>query len=171
MAQAQGEFHKDIVAKSNKDALGVVVFSKSVIAREGSIAETSPLISTQFEAGDEFYGRAFISVHLDAIKYGYPSRIFVKFVQNGKQISLVSFANDSLPEADWSSWIYYMHEDFAQMLQDLPEGNNEVRLEVWTSSEVQVNTTLEDANGNKQVLSEMDSRGEYLAHGTFFYQK
>ncbi|MCK6543101.1 hypothetical protein L6Q79_10505 [bacterium] len=181
--QPQGEFHKHIIKKTDHErrktkgqewwGAGAVVFSKEEIPRLGKTAEVQPLLQTQFNHGDTFFGRVYSPVHMGGLPGGMPEVIEYRVIENGKRIYEIESRGDALPESDWSSWLMELPSDLQRCFDELPEGTHNLRIEVWSARTVEVLTEWKDRETDKTVgfTKENEGRIKFIAAGDIVYVK
>ena len=181
--QPQGEFHKYIVKKTDDErrkskgaewwGAGVIVFSKDDIPRMGTTQEVMPMLQSEFSEGDKFVGRIYCQKHLGGLANGMPESILYRLIENGKAIYEIESKGEYLPEAEWSSWLIDLPSDMEKGFDKLESGKHQLRIEVWSSREVEVVTEWKDSETNKTVgfTKENENRGKFLASGDLIYVK
>lgn len=181
-AQPQGEFHKSILKKTEEERKktkpqewwnkGVVVFSKQEIKRLGTIAETQKNITSTFNDGETFYGRAYIPKSISQLDRK-PSGIITRFYIDGKLSNYeILYSGENMLDDDWSSWSYIFPEDFSKMYDNLSTGEHIFKMEVWTDVPTEKTTTYVDENDKTLgTTKEQINRGQFLAAGEFMIIK
>jgi hypothetical protein len=77
-----------------------------------------------------------------------------------------------MPDGNWSSWLLDFPDNFQTGFNSLTEGTHKVRIEVWSSREVEVKTVYTDENGKPLAVSkENDNKGKFWASGEFTVTK
>ncbi len=181
--QPQGEFHKYIVKKTDDErrktkgsewwGAGVIVFSKEDIPRLGTIKEVTPMLKTEFAEGESFVGRVYCGKHLGGLEGGMPESILYRLIENGKAVYEIESSGEYRPEAEWSSWLIDLPSDMEKGFEKLEPGTHQLRIEVWSSREVEVVTEWKDSETNKTVgfTKENQNRGIFLASGELTFVK
>lgn len=181
-AQPQGEFHKHILKKTNEIRKttkpenwlnkGVIVFSSQEIKRLGTIAETEKNISTKFNVGETFYGRAYMPISIGQLERK-PLAIITRFYLDGKMYnSEIIYKDDSMLDDAWSSWSYIFPEDMPKMADNLTPGEHIFKMEIWTDVPTEKTTTYVDEN-DKAVGTKKEeiNLGQFLGAGEFIIVK
>lgn len=181
-AQPQGEFHKYILKKTNDIRKttkpenwlnkGVIVFSSQEIKRLGTIAETEKNISKKFNAGETFYGRAYMPISIGQLERK-PLAIITRFYLDGKMYnSEIIYKGDNMLDDAWSSWSYVFPEDMPKMADDLTPGEHIFKMEIWTDVPTEKTTTYVDEN-DKAVGTKKEeiNLGQFLGAGEFIIVK
>lgn len=150
--QPQGEYHHALM-KNQKDAFGVIVFSKKEIPRLGKATEIEPLLAESFMSSDSFWARVFLPKHLGAIEGGMPKSLVYRLIVSGTLIFETEIKDEYLPVPEWSSWMLQLPNDLQKGFHLLPPGESAVSLEIWSG---------------KSNKSNFDKP---LAIGKFFYKK
>ena len=181
--QPQGEFHKYIVKKTDDErrktknqewwGAGVIMFSKEDIPRMGTIKEVTPMLQNSFSDGDKFVGRVYGTKHLGGLEGGMPESILYRLIENGKAVYEIESKGEYMPESEWSSWLIDLPSDLEKGFDKLEPGKHDLRIEVWSSREVEVLTEWKDKASDKTVgfTKENENRGTFLASGTFTFEK
>lgn len=181
--QPQGEFHKYIVKKTDDDrrktkgaewwGAGVIVFAKEDIPRMGTIKEVTPMQQSEFSEGDKFIGRVYCQKHLGGLDGGMPQSILYRLIENGKAVYEIESKGEYMPESEWSSWLIDLPADMEKGFDKLEAGRHQLRIEVWSSREVEEVTEWKDSETNKTVgfTKENKNRGKFLASGELTYVK
>lgn len=181
--QPQGEFHKYIVKKTDDEqrktkgqewwGAGVIVFSKEDIPRMGTTNEITPMLQNSFSDGDKFVGRVYCAKHLGGLEGGMPESILYRLIEKGKAVCEIESKGEYMPESEWSSWLIDLPSDLEKGFEQLESGTHDLRIEVWSSREVEVLTEWKDKETDKTVgfTKENENRGKYLASGTFTFKK
>ncbi|HEX8517480.1 MAG TPA: hypothetical protein VF868_14885 [Bacteroidia bacterium] len=178
-AQPQGEFHKHIIKKTEGErqktkpkewwGAGVIVFSKQDIPRTGTIKETEAMLSNTFSADDKFVGRVYLPRAVDQMDAMAPEALTYRvYIDNAARPYLVGVAKDVMPEGTWSSWLIDFPDNFQTAMNSITEGTHTVRVEVWSSKEVETTTIYTDENDKALAYSkDTDNKGKFWASGEF----
>jgi len=182
-AQPQGEYHKYIVKKTDDErkktkskewwGAGVIMFSKQDIPREGKIKEVESMLETNFNDGDKFVGRVYLPRPVNKMDAVPPqSLIYRIYIDNASTPYQVGVRKDVMPEGGWSSWLLDFPDNFQTAMNSISEGTHKVRVEVWSSREVEVKTVYTDENGKPLAFSkDTDNKGKFWASGEFSITK
>jgi hypothetical protein len=182
-AQAQGEYHKYIVKKTDDErkkikskewwGAGVIMFSKEDIPREGKIKEVEGMLSSTFSAEEKFVGRVYLPRPVNKMDAVPPqSLIYRMYIDNEPNPYQVGVKKAVMPDGNWSSWLLDFPDNFQTGFNSLTEGTHKVRIEVWSSREVEVKTVYTDENGKPLAVSkENDNKGKFWASGEFTVTK
>jgi hypothetical protein len=178
-AQPQGEYHKHIVKTTDAErqktkskewwGAGVIMFSKQDIPRTGTIKEVQPMISNTFNADDKFVGRVYLPRSVDAMDAAAPEALTYRvYIDDAKTPYLVGVAKDVMPEGSWSSWLIDFPDNFQTAMNSITEGTHKIRIEVWSSKEVETTTIYTDENDKAVAYSkDTDNKGKFWASGEF----
>jgi hypothetical protein len=178
-AQPQGEYHKFIVKKTDDErkktkpetwwGAGVIMFSKQDIPRAGTIKEVEPMLSKTFKADDKFVGRVYLPKSVDQMDAMAPEALTYRvYIDNAARPYLVGVAKDVMPEGTWSSWLIDFPDNFQTAMNSITEGTHQVRVEVWSSKEVETTTVYTDENDKAVAVSkDTDNKGKFWASGEF----
>jgi hypothetical protein len=182
-AQPQGEYHKYIVKKTDDErqktkpkewwGAGVIMFSKQDIPRTGTIKEVEPMLSKTFKADDKFVGRVYIPRSVDQMDPVAPEALTYRvYIDNAARPYLVGVAKDVMPDGTWSSWLLDFPENFQTAMSSITEGTHTVKVEVWSSKEVETTTLYMDENDKAVAYSkDTDNKGKFWAAGEFTITK
>jgi hypothetical protein len=182
-AQPQGEYHKFIVKKTDEErqktksqewwGAGVIMFSKQDIPRTGSIAEVEPMLSKIFNDDDKFVGRVYLPKSVDQMDATPPEALTYRvYVDDASTPYLVGVAKDVMPDGTWSSWLLDFPDNFQTALRSITVGKHAVRIEIWSSKEVETTTLYTDENNNAVAYSkDTDNKGKFWAAGEFTFIK
>ncbi len=182
-AQPQGEYHKYIVLKTDADrkknktkewwGAGVIMFSKQDIPRVGGTKETEAMLETNFKDGEKFVGRVYLPRAVSKMDVKMPEALIYRvYIDNGSQPYQVGVAKDVMPEAGWSSWMIDFPENVQTAMKSITEGQHKVRVEVWSSREVDVKKVYVDENNKPIAFSkDTDNKGKFWASGEFTITK
>jgi hypothetical protein len=182
-AQPQGEYHKYIVKKTDEErkktkpkewwGAGVIMFSKQDIPREGSIKEVEPMLSKTFKAGETFVGRVYLPRAVDQMDALAPEALSYRvYIDNASRPYLVGVAKDVMPDGTWSSWLLDFPDNFQTAMNSISAGTHTVRVEVWSSKEVETTTVYLDENDKAVAYDkETDNKGKFWAAGEFTITK
>ena len=182
-AQPQGEYHKYIVKKTDDErkktkskewwGAGVIMFSKQDIPREGKIKEVESMLETNFNDGDKFVGRVYLPRPVNKMDAVPPqSLIYRIYIDNASTPYQVGVRKDVMPEGGWSSWLLDFPDNFQTAMNSISEGSHKVRVEIWSSREVEVKTVYTDENGKPLAFSkDTDNKGKFWASGEFTITK
>lgn len=174
--QAQGEFHKYIVKKTDDERRkaksqewwnkGVIVFSTDEIKRTATTAEVK--LQTSFEAGETIYGRAFLPKSIGQLERK-PESIITRFILDGKAYKAeILYKGDNMLDDAWSSFLYIFPEDMADLFNDLEDGKHTIKMEVWSSVPTEKTTVYTDENDKALAVGKEEiNRGQFLAAGEF----
>lgn len=177
--QPQGEYHKYIVKKTeaerkktkNKEwwGAGVIMFSKQDIPRIGKITETEAMLATEFTADEKFVGRVYLPRAVNKMDAKMPEGLIYRiYIGEGKQPYQVGVKKEVMPEGGWSSWLIDFPDNAQSAMNSLTEGKHKVRVEIWSSREVQNNIVYVDENNKPVAYSkESDNKGKFWAAGEF----
>jgi hypothetical protein len=177
--QPQGEFHKYIVKKTDDErkktkskewwGAGVIVFSKTDIPRTGTIKEVTPMISNSFTIDDKFVGRVYLPRSVNQMDAAKPEVITYRlYIDNASRPFIVEAKGDVMPEGDWSSWLIDFPDNFTTAMNSIEAGKHNVRVEVWSSKEVETTTIYTDENDKAVAYSkDNDNKGKFWAAGEF----
>lgn len=181
--QAQGEFHKHIVKKTDDErrttkskewwGAGVIMFSKTDIPRTGTIKEVTPMLSKSFTADDKFVGRVYLPKSVNQMDGAAPEAITYRvYVDNASRPFIVEAKGEAMPEGDWSSWLIDFPDNFQTAMNSIEGGKHNVRVEVWSSKEVETTTIYTDENDKAVAYSkDNDNKGKFWAAGEFTLTK
>lgn len=182
-AQPQGEYHKYIVKKTDDErrtakskewwGAGVIMFSKQDIPRTGTIKETEAMLSKTFSADDKFVGRIYLPRSVDQMDAMAPEALTYRvYIDNASTPYLVGVAKEVMPEGTWSSWLIDFPDNFQTAMNSITEGTHHVRIEVWSSKEVETTTVYTDENDKAVAYSkDTDNKGKFWASGEFTLTK
>lgn len=177
--QPQGEYHKHIVKKTDDErkatkgkewwGAGVIMFSKEDIPRMGTIKEVQPMLSQNFSMNEKFVGRVYLPRSVNQMDQVKPATILYRvYVGSNPRPFEVEIQSDFMPEGDWSSWLIDIPDHIQTALNNVPEGTHKVRVEVWSSREVETTTVYTDENDKAVAYSkENDNKGKFWAAGEF----
>lgn len=178
-AQPQGEYHKHIVKKTDDErkatkskewwGAGVIMFSKQDIPRTGTIKETEAMLSSTFNADDKFVGRVYLPRSVDKMDAMVPEALTYRvYIDNASRPYLVGVAKDIMPDLTWSSWLIDFPDNFQTAMNSVTEGTHKIRVEVWSSKEVETTTVYIDENDKAVAYSkDTDNKGKFWASGEF----
>jgi hypothetical protein len=182
-AQPQGEYHKYIVKKTDDErkktkskewwGAGVIMFSKQDIPRTGTIKETEAMLSGSFKADDKFVGRVYLPRSVDQMDATPPEALSYRvYIDKANTPYLVGVAKDVMPDGTWSSWLLDFPDNFQTAMNSITEGTHTVRVEVWSSKEVETTTVYVDENDKAVAYSkDNDNKGKFWAAGEFTITK
>ncbi|MCE3280770.1 MAG: hypothetical protein K0S44_2961 [Bacteroidetes bacterium] len=178
-AQPQGEYHKHIVKKTDDErkatkskewwGAGVIMFSKQDIPRTGSIKETEAMLSNTFNADEKFVGRVYLPRAVNKMDAAPPEALTYRvYIEGIARPFVVGVAKDVMPEGDWSSWLLDFPDNFQTAMSAVPEGTHKVKIEVWSSKEVETTIVYTDENDKAVAYSkDTDNKGKFWAAGEF----
>ncbi|MCW3076913.1 MAG: hypothetical protein JWO32_1522 [Bacteroidetes bacterium] len=178
-AQAQGEYHKYIVKKTEEErkktkskewwGAGVIMFSKSDIPRAGKTSEVQLMLQTTFDTDEKFVGRVYLPRPVNKMDAVQPqSLIYRVYIDNAANPYQVGVKKEVMPNGDWSSWLLDFPDNFKTAMNSITEGTHKVRVEIWSSREVEVNTVYTDENDKPIAFSkDTDNKGKFWAAGEF----
>jgi hypothetical protein len=182
--QTQGEYHKYIVKKTDDDrhktksqewwGAGVIMFSKQDIPRDGSTKEVEAMLSDKFSADDRFVGRVYLPRSVDKMDATLPEALTYRiYIDNASTPFLVGVAKDVMPNGEWSSWLIDFPDNFQTAMNSIvTEGTHKVRVEIWSSKEVETTTVYTDENDKAVAYSkDTDNKGKFWASGDFTITK
>jgi hypothetical protein len=181
-AQPQGEYHKYIVKKTEEErqktkpkewwGAGVIMFSKQDIPRTGTIKETEAMLSKNFKADDKFVGRVYLPRSVNQMDAMAPEALTYRIYIDNSKPYLVGVAKDVMPEGEWSSWLIDFPDNFQTAMNSITEGTHTVKVEVWSSKEVETTTIYTDENDKAVAYStDTDNKGKFWAAGEFSITK
>lgn len=177
--QPQGEYHKYIVKKTDDDrkknknkewwGAGAIMFSKQDIPRTGKIKEVEAMLATEFSADEKFVGRVYLPRPVNKMDVKMPEGLIYRlYIDDAKQPYQVGVKKEVMPEGGWSSWLIDFPENVQTAMNSLTEGKHKVRVEIWSSREVQNNIVYVDENNKPVAYSkETDNKGKFWAAGEF----
>ncbi len=181
--QVQGEYHKYIVKKTDDErkknkskewwGAGVIMFSKQDLPREGKIKETEAMLQTKFTADDKFVGRVYLPRAVNKMDAKMPEALTYRvYVDNAAQPFMVGVAKSVMPEGGWSSWLIDFPDNVQTAMNSITEGEHKVRIEIWSSREVETTTVYTDENNKAVAYSkDNDNKGKFWASGDFTLTK
>lgn len=181
--QAQGEYHKHIVKKTDDErrtakgkewwGAGVIMFSKQDIPRTGTIKEVEPLLGSRFGADEKFVGRVYLPKSVNQMDGAKPDGISYRiYIEGINKPFVVGAEGEAMPDGDWSSWLIDFPDNFQTAMQSVPEGTHKVKVEVWSSKEVEETTIYTDENDKAVAYSkENNNKGKFWAAGEFTVTK
>ncbi|MBA3664706.1 MAG: hypothetical protein H0W61_10925 [Bacteroidetes bacterium] len=182
-AQIQGEYHKYIVKKTDDErkkskskewwGAGVILFSKQDIPREGKIKEVEGMLSNTFTADDKFVGRVYLPRAVNKMDAVPPQALIYRiYIDDASTPYQVGVRKDVMKEGGWSSWLLDFTDNFQTAMNSLTEGTHKVRVEIWSSREVDVKTVYVDENNKPIAFSkDTDNKGKFWASGDFTISK
>jgi hypothetical protein len=181
--QPQGEYHKFIVKKTDDErrttkskewwGAGVIMFSKQDIPREGKTAQVQAMLQSSFKASDKFVGRVYLPKSVGQMDAAPPEALTYRvYVDNASRPYLVEVPKDHMPEKEWSSWLIDFPDNFETAMNSIEPGTHKIRVEVWSSREVEKTTVYTDENDKAvAVTKENDNKGKFWAAGEFTLTK
>jgi hypothetical protein len=73
-----------------------------------------------------------------------------------------------MPEDGWSSWLLDFPDNFQTGFNSIESGTHKVRIEIWSSREVETKTVYVDENDKAVGYSkDTDNKGKFWASGEF----
>jgi hypothetical protein len=181
--QSQGEYHKFIVKKTDDErrktkskewwGAGVIMFSKQDIPREGKTAQVQPMLQSSFKGTDKFVGRVYLPKAVGQMDAAAPDAITYRvYVDNVSRPYLVEVSKENMPEKEWSSWLIDFPDNFEAAMNSIEPGTHKIRVEIWSSREVEKTTVYTDENDKAvAVTKENDNKGKFWAAGEFTLTK
>jgi hypothetical protein len=131
------------------------------------------MIATTFNATDKFVGRVYLPKAVGQMDAKHPeSLIYRMYVDNASAPYQVGVARDVMPEDAWSSWLLDFPDNFANGMNSITDGTHKIRIEVWSSLEVETTTVYTDENNKAVAYSkDTDNKGKFWASGEFTFVK
>jgi hypothetical protein len=177
--QAQGEYHKFIVKKTDDErkaskgkewwGAGVIMFSKQDIPRTGTIKEVQPMLSNSFSIDDKFVGRVYLPKSVNQMDGAKPEAITYRiYIDKESRPYITEAKGETMPDGDWSSWLIDFPDNVQTAFNNIPEGKHTIRVEVWSSKEIETTTIYTDENDKAVAYSkDTDNKGKFWAAGSF----
>lgn len=176
--QPKGDYHKFILKKTDDERRktknqewwnkGVIMFAETDIPRLGTIKEVEPMLRSAFGPGQEFRGRVYLPQSLGELN-PKPSMLFYHLFVDGKKAETrVVTKDESLPDAEWSSWLLDFPDYFKDEWPKLVQGSFLCRIECWAAYSEDETTVFVDENDNI-LASHTEKKGKikFLASGEF----
>jgi hypothetical protein len=141
--QAQGEYHRTIVRKTETErrkakskelfGAGVIMFANKDIPREGKTKEVEPMITGSFKSGDKFVGRVYLPRSVGKMDQNMPDAIIYRiYIDDGTTPFVTEVPREDMPDIDWSSWLLDFPDKFKEAMESMKGGPHKARVEIWS---------------------------------------